>query len=151
RRADDVFEALGGEGQGAARQMFLRLVTLGEGVEDTRRRVPRSELLALADDGDGIDDLIDSYASYRLLSLDNDPITHSPTVEVAHEAMLREWARLRGWLNESRNDVRMQRQLAAAAVEWYQAEQDVSFLLTGSRLDQFAGWAAAADLTLTPR
>ncbi len=47
RRADEVYAALDEAGQAAARQMFLRLVTLGEGVEDTRRRVLRSELEAL--------------------------------------------------------------------------------------------------------
>ncbi len=47
RRADEVYESLDDAGRAAARQMFLRLVTLGEGVEDTRRRVLRSELEAL--------------------------------------------------------------------------------------------------------
>lgn len=47
RRADEVYAALDEAGQAAARQMFLRLVTLGDGVEDTRRRALRSELEAL--------------------------------------------------------------------------------------------------------
>src|SRR5258706_7056302 len=98
-----------------------------------------------------MDDLIDSYTLYRLLGLDNDSGTRRPTVEVAHEAILREWNRLRNWLTESRNDVRMQQQLAAAAADWHQARQETSFLLRGARLDQFAGWAADVDLALTPR
>ena len=44
RRAEELYEDLDEAGQEAARQLFLRLVTLGEGVEDTRRRVLRSEL-----------------------------------------------------------------------------------------------------------
>ena len=53
RRADELFESLDEAGQNAARQMFLRLITLGEGVEDTRRRVLQAELASLmADDQD---------------------------------------------------------------------------------------------------
>ena len=66
---------------------------------------------------DAMEELIDSFAAYRLLSLDHDPATRSPTVEVAHEALLREWDRLRGWLNESREDIRLERQLSTAAEE----------------------------------
>ena len=47
RRADEIYEGLNEEEREVARQLFLRLVTLGEGVEDTRRRVRTSELDAL--------------------------------------------------------------------------------------------------------
>jgi hypothetical protein len=47
KRAEEIYQALGWSGQEAARQLFLRLVTLGEGVEDTRRRALRSELEAV--------------------------------------------------------------------------------------------------------
>ena len=95
QRAEEIFHELDGEGQEVTRQMFLRLVTLGEGAEDTRRRTPRGELDALTDNVDLLADIIDSFTSARLLSLDHDPATHTPTVELAHEAILREWERLR--------------------------------------------------------
>jgi WD40 repeat protein len=151
RRADEIYEGWDTESQEAAHQMFMRLVTLGEGVEDTRRRVLRSELMAIAADADTMDDIIDTYAAYRLLSLDHDPVTRSPTVEVAHEAILREWKRLRGWLNDSRHEIRLQRLLATAASEWFHAERDDSFLLRGSRLEQFQTWAADTTLALSPK
>ena len=44
RRAEEVFAGLDKASQNTARQLFLRLVTLGEGVEDTRRRVLLSEI-----------------------------------------------------------------------------------------------------------
>ncbi len=149
RRADDIYGEFTDDGQAAIRQMFLRLVTLGEGTEDTRRRVARSELLAIADDEDLMDEIIDAYAGYRLLSLDHDPATRSPTVEVAHEAILREWERLRGWLHESREDIRLQRQLAAMTAEWLDAGRDASYLRRGSSLRQFEGWAVDTELALT--
>ena len=145
RRAEGIYDGLDTDAQEAARQLFLRLVTLGEGVEDTKRRVLRSELEALSVNREPIAD----YGSARLLTFDNDPETREPTVEVAHEALLREWPRLRVWLDESRADVRTQRLLNHAAVEWQAAGQDASFLLRGSRLDQFAEWGEATDLALT--
>ncbi len=105
KRADEVFHEQDNSGREIIHQLFLRLVTLGEGTEDTRRRVPRSELIDVAPDEDVMDEAINTYAAYRLLTLDHDPATRSPTVEVAHEAILREWERLRKWLSESREDV----------------------------------------------
>jgi WD40 repeat protein/transcriptional regulator with XRE-family HTH domain len=164
RRAEEVYTSLDQAGQAATRQLFLRLVTLGEGVEDTRRRALRAELESLTvdrgpqtEDEDRLSSLlrpssfvIDAFAKHRLLSIDRDPLTRGATVEVAHEALIRVWSRLREWLNDCRADVRMQRQLAIAAAEWTQARQDASFLLTGAHLEQFEGWAAEAQIALTP-
>src|SRR5262249_4004549 len=61
-----------------------------------------------------------------------------------------EWERLRGWLNESRIDIRQQRQLAALAAEWEYARREVSFLLRGVRLETFEKWGAETSLALTP-
>ena len=66
RRAETIYDELDAAGREAAHQMFLRLVTLGEGAEDTRRRVPRAELLAVAPDPDVMDEVIDTYTAYRL-------------------------------------------------------------------------------------
>lgn len=149
KRADNLYCEFKPDGQEAIRQMFLRLVTPGEGSEITRRRVPRSELMALVADNELIDEIIDTFVAYRLFSLDNDPITHSPTVEVAHEAILREWERLRLWLEESRNEIILQRQLNRAAQEWNGSARDTSFLLRGARLGQFEIWVASTGLALT--
>ncbi|MBK8031307.1 MAG: protein kinase [Chloroflexi bacterium] len=150
KRADEIYLELTPTQQSAAQQMFLRLVTLGEGVEDTRRRTLRTELIAIAADAEVMDDLIDTFAAYRLLSLAHDPATRAPTVEVAHEAILREWERLRAWLNASRHEIRSQRQLAAAVADWSAAHNDTSFLLRGARLEQFEKWTASTTLALTP-
>ena len=131
RRADEIYEGLDPSGQEATRQLFLRLITLGEGVEDTRRRVLQSEVAALLVNGNPSSlnhSPIINYGKYRLLTFDRDPITREPTVEVAHEALLREWGRLRRWLAESRSDVRMQRLLANEARAWVTAAQDSSYL-----------------------
>jgi WD40 repeat protein len=159
RRAEEVYTGLDAAGKRAARQLFLRLVTLGEGIEDTRRRVLRTELEGLIRDWDqgvgdreqdsAIRDVIDAFGEARLLSFDNDPLTRRPTVEVAHEALLYEWRRLREWLDESRSDIRMQRVLANSASEWLEAERDPGFLLREARLDQFEAWSQGTSIVLT--
>jgi WD40 repeat protein len=154
RRAEEIYGELDPAGQAAARQIFLRLVTLGEGVEDTRRRVLRSELESfqtpeVSEPTEVSSGVIYRFGAARLLTFDHDPATRRPTVEVAHEALLREWGRMRGWLDESRYDVRLQRALATAAAEWAGAGQDPGFLLRDARLDQFAGWAADSSVALT--
>ena len=147
RRAEEIYTDLSAEEQDAARQLFLRLVTLGEGVEDTRRRVSLPELSALSLDAAG--PVIALYGDARLLVFDRDPLTRESTVEVAHEALLREWGRLRGWLEESREDVRVQRRLEAAAIEWEEADRDSGYLLRGARLSQFEAWQGDTDIALT--
>jgi WD40 repeat protein len=157
RRAEELYSSLEEPAQEAARQLFLRLVTLGEGTEDTRRRVLRTELSALQTSKVSetlevlgvLDGVIDLYGQYRLLTFDNDPATRGPTVEVAHEALLREWGRLRGWLESSRADVQMERLLAAATAEWKGAGREPSYLLRGARLAQFEGWAEGSAVALT--
>ena len=149
RSAEALYVLLKEPEQAVARQLFLRLVTLGEGTEDTRRRVLRDELESLGADKKQLTTVIDTFGHARLLSFDRDPITHGATIEVAHEALLREWTRLREWLNQSRSDVRLQRQLAVAANEWQNAKQDISFLMTGARLEQFEGWAGNTTVALT--
>jgi WD40 repeat protein/class 3 adenylate cyclase/energy-coupling factor transporter ATP-binding protein EcfA2 len=148
-RAEEVFAGLMAEAQEAARQLFLRLVALGEGAEDTRRRVERTELAAMEVDQDGMEEAIEAFGSSRLLSFDRDPRTGTPTIEVAHEALLREWARLRRWIDSAREDVRLHRRLAAAAREWDESDRDPSFLLRGSHLAQFESWAADSRVALT--
>ncbi|HUS14025.1 MAG TPA: WD40 repeat domain-containing protein, partial [Chloroflexia bacterium] len=71
------------------------------------------------------------------------------TVEVAHEALIRTWGQMRGWLDASRADLRVQRQLHAAAREWQDSGRDASFLAHGARLTQFAALADAVEIALT--
>lgn len=149
-RASEIYQSLTVEGQELTRQMFLRLVTLGEGAEDTRRRASQVELLSLANNADLMEEIIDQFAAYRLFSLDHDPETRLPTVEVAHEAILREWDTLRQWLNESREDIRQERALARSAEDWQAHHREPSYLLHGSRLQQVETWQQTTELILTP-
>ena len=149
RRAEEIYSGLPTAGQEAAHQVFLRLVTVDEEADDTRRRVRQSELRGLDVDQGALDTVIQQYASYRLLTFDRDPITRSPTVEVAHEALLRGWDRLRAWIEEQRDELVLHRRLAAAHHEWEQADFGAAFLLAGGRLEQFEAWAKNSGMSLT--
>lgn len=148
-RADEIYATLSPTEQQAARQIFMRLVTLGEGTEDTRRRAKRSELLSVVGNNNRmLQSVLDTFGNYRLLTFDNDEETREPTVEVAHEALIREWQQLRQWLDGSRNDIRQQRALYHAVQEWQNANHDTSYLLRGSHLTEFVEWSKTTRVNL---
>lgn len=159
-RADALYVELTPTEQALARQLFLRLVSVGDVSgetavsPDTRRRVKLSEIEQIGgadEEGKGlITAVINQFGNARLLTFDRDPITREPTVEVAHEALLHRWERLSRWLAQSRNDIRLQRQLATAATGWESHEQDDGYLLRGARLTQFEVWQTQNTLTLLP-
>lgn len=148
RRADDLYESLDTAKQAIVRQVFLRLVVLGEGVEDTRRRLLRPELLTIADK-EVVAEILDLFGTYRLLTFDNDPATRAPTVEIAHEALIRQWRRLRDWLAASRDDLRLQQRLSMTTGEWVKMERDPSFLAEGARLSQFETLLNSSNIALS--
>jgi len=145
-RAESLLSARREQSRETIRQMFLRLVHFDEGSEDVRRRVRRSELDSLEGDREAMTEAIDAFTNHRLLTSDRDPVTREPTVEVAHEALLRSWPRLRGWIDSAREDVRSHRRLAIEAAQWEDAGRDPSFVLRGSRLEGFEAWAAGSGI-----
>jgi WD40 repeat protein/DNA-binding SARP family transcriptional activator len=152
RRAEQLYAGFEASGREATRQLFLRLVALGEGVEDTRRRVPLGELTGMEGQvGRDVPAVVDAFGQHRLLSFDRDPATREPTVEVAHEALLRAWGRLRDWIAEARDDLRLQRQLTDAAVEWDRQARDPNELWRGARLEHAEAWVAGGSVALTDR
>jgi basic membrane lipoprotein Med (substrate-binding protein (PBP1-ABC) superfamily)/DNA-binding SARP family transcriptional activator len=149
RRADAIYADLDPVEEAAARQLFLRLVTIADGGEWGRRRVPASEILSLDIDVLTLQPVIDAFGRHRLLTLDRDSVTAAPTVEVAHEALLTNWARLQAWIEGARDDLKRHDALTAAITEWEDAGRDPDFLLAGGRLDAYSRWAASTSMSLT--
>jgi hypothetical protein len=112
--AEACYQALDPGEQAIARQVLLRLVTVEEGTEPTRRRVDRAELLEgrPAEEATRIAGMLDRLAAARLVTMDRE------TVEVTHEALLGAWPRLRDWLRDDRDALRIHRQLTDAARIW---------------------------------
>lgn len=135
RTADSIWETGSADERVAIRSMFGRLVTLGEGSEDTRRRVPLVDLVDCAH-------AVEQYGSARLLTFDREPSTRQPTVEVAHEALIREWPRLREWIDADRDDLRTIQHLEGAAAEWDETDRSDAELYRGGRLESAEGLAS---------
>jgi serine/threonine protein kinase/WD40 repeat protein/DNA-binding winged helix-turn-helix (wHTH) protein len=146
QRAERIWQEASADEQAATRRLFERLVTLGEGREDTRRRVLRTEL----DGESSTDAMIERYGAARLLSFDNDATTREPTIEVSHEAVLREWPRLRECLDEDRDRLRIHRHLTAAANGWVESARDPGELYRGSRLVAAEALLAGNGVALNP-
>ena len=125
------------EQQEIARGIFLRLTELGEGTQDTRRRISIHELLppGPASDAEQVQAVLLKLADARLIT------TGEGTVEVSHEALIREWPVLRDWLAADREGLRLHRHLTEAAQEWELLERDPGALYRGARLAQALEWA----------
>ena len=110
RVAESVFGRLSSDEQAIARSIFLRLATVGENGIASRRRVPITEI-----DGGHSPDVARVMAALvdgRLLTVDDG------AVEPAHEALLREWPRMRQWLDEDGQARRLREHLVRSAHEW---------------------------------
>ena len=148
RRASDLFDELDAQQQDATRQLFLRLVVIGDGDQRSRRRVPAREVASLSVDPVAMQTVIERFGEHRLLSFDSDHLTGAPTVEVAHEALLTAWPTLEGWVDDSRDDLRRHASLATALHEWTLADEDPDYLLASARVAEFDGWAASSPMAL---
>lgn len=136
KRADELFAGLDENERSTAQQLFLRLVTLTPEEEVLRRRVTSHSLAGLPD----VESVLQTLGQHRLLTFNRDP-DGQPTVEVAHEALLREWPRLSGWIEDARDSLRTMHQVAEAVDEWQFNDRADTYLLTGSRLARFDEWA----------
>ena len=127
-----------------ARQIFLRLTELsGDATTaDTRRRVSMVELVSKPEDHAVIQRVLLTLADARLITIEQD------FVEVAHEALIREWRTLRTWLEEDRDSLRLHRHLTEAAQDWESTDRNQGGLYRGSRLMQAVEWSLDHALEL---
>jgi WD40 repeat protein/DNA-binding SARP family transcriptional activator len=139
RAADSVIESLPPAGRRAAKDLFLRLVTATDLSEPVRQRIPRAALAA----DPTTEAVLDALVRTRLV------ISDQETVEVAHEAVCRAWPRLRDWLDEDRDGIRIHQHLTRAAQDWEQSVHESSELYRGARLAAAFEWASG-DVELNP-
>jgi DNA-binding SARP family transcriptional activator/WD40 repeat protein len=134
RLAERTYERLDLQQRETARRVLLRLAGEGQGDAAVRRRVPLSEL-----EGEGVADVLSALADDRLVTIGEGE------VEVAHEALLREWPRLRGWLEEDAEGRHVHRQLGDVARQWNEGGRDPSELYRGARLAAALEWSRAHE------
>jgi WD40 repeat protein/transcriptional regulator with XRE-family HTH domain len=143
--AESIFtDQLNQRQQELARDVFLRLTELGEGMEDTRRRAILRELVNQPQEATQLRAVLNMLAEARLITLNED------SAEVAHEALIREWGRLREWLTQDREGLKLHRHLTEAAHEWEVLKHDVGALYRGARLAQAREWATVNSERLNP-
>ena len=143
RRAEQVYNDLPPGDRALARRTLLRLVSPGEGTEDTRNRVLLAQLVSGDSDAEDLERVLGVLTAARLVSIQGE--SDNIEVELTHEALLRGWPRFRGWIDEARDDLRRQRQLTTAATEWSRSGDD-DLLLGQTRL---AVWSGVATDQLT--
>ena len=110
----------------------------------------RADLLAFGSQASHAEQVLNSLASARLITVTTEGVEPRGTstlpkqelVEVAHEALIREWPRLLSWVNQDRNDLRIERSIIKAAAEWERYGRDNGSLLQGARLAEAEEWAA---------
>ncbi len=145
--AQAVFEdRFSPEQQAIARRIFLHLTELGDesGTGDTRRRASLEELIVEPGEAHATRIVLDALVDARLITVTGD------AVEVAHEALIREWPALRGWLEDDREGLRLHRHLTQAAREWAAMDRENEALYRGARLIQAREWAAANAAEIYP-
>lgn len=140
--AETVFrQRLTAEQQPIARMIFVKLAEIGEGTLDTRRRATFSELITRATDTVTIDAVLSILTDARLITTDTLEPGDIRVVEVAHEALIREWPTLRDWLNQNRGGLILHRQLTEDTNDWIKLGRDPGALYRGARLGQMLEWA----------
>lgn len=146
KRAETVFQQFTEAEQQLCRQIFLRLTQSGEGVEATKRRVVMIELLPAKGDPTKIEAVVQrlAVADARLITIEGKGADAGERViEVAHEALIRGWKRLKGWLNEDREFLLWRQRLHTSVEEWKRIDHDESVLLRGGLLAEAERWFEA--------
>jgi len=134
RQADLLTDDLRRRGHGGlVLPTLLRLVTIDEAGEPARRRVERRQLAAAENA------IVQAFVDARLLT--SNRAGEEGTVEVAHEALLRQWPPLRQAILDAREGLRIRSQVERLASDWERGGQDESYLLRGTRLAALEAWA----------
>ena len=143
RTAETEFAKLNSAEQAIARSAFIRLTELGEGSEDTRCRVPISDLISNNRDSEMVLTVLAHLAGARLVTTDG------KNVDISHEVLIREWRTLRQWLDDDRNNLRVHSQLTKAASFWKANGHLQKDLYQGTRLTQAQESVEASLLELS--
>ena len=138
-RAETVYQEFSPAEQKVVRRVLLRLTQPGEVMEDTRRRAELTELWADATQQLIVEKVVERLVNARLLTMSSD-IDERQTVDVAHEALIRGWPRLHGWITEERDALRIHRLITEASRKWHSQAMDAGFLYRGIPLSEAINW-----------
>ena len=145
--ADTVLDNLSQDDRKRAEQIFIQLVRPGEGTEDTRRVATRQEI------GEKNWDLVRQLADKRLLvtGCDETSKNKKETVEIIHEALIREWRTFRQWIQDNREFRIWQERFKQDVRDWENSNQNSEALLQGTRLAIAESWYKQRKDELKPQ
>jgi len=147
--ADQVCRSMEREGLGQlTRRVFIDLINLGDETNrlpDSRRRRKLDDLSKDPSERDSIHRIVQRLADKRLVttSIDKGQVT----VEIIHDALIREWAQLQNWLKKDRSFLAWERELEKDARAWKEtspgdaSQRDNGRLLRGLRLSEAERWS----------
>jgi len=142
--AEQVYQQLSEIDKKQAQRIFVQLVRPGEGTEDTRRVATRAEV------GEDNWNLVSYLAGYPARLVVTGRQEQEDTVEVVHEALIREWGTLREWMNTNREFRTWQERLKLALREWKKDNHDAGGLLRGAPLGVAEDWLRKRADEMTP-
>jgi hypothetical protein len=134
--ADTFYAGLIPEEQITARRILLRMVRPSEGLEITSNRIRRDDLFSLGEARDRVERVLGKLKKARLVRLTESDNPEDTQVEVAHEALVRNWHQLVDWLEDERENLRERQRLTVAAEQWKKFDKDIGALWRGSVLEQ---------------
>ena len=148
RRAEEVYSQFSEPERLILRRIFLRLVQSIEGSQAARRRVRLGELMPAEGDRTAVERVIAKLAGpyVRLLTMEaaEGPATVASqprqVVDIAHEALIRSWPRLRQWMDEDQEFQLWQKRLNVSRQEWDRTDRHPDALLRGALLDEAKRW-----------
>ena len=145
QRADQIWASFDADEQAAARQVLLRLSHPGESTADTKRPANLADIPTATIAASTVKHVVHSLSDARLLTTSTGD--RGTVVEVSHEALIRAWPRLRGWIDEDRADIATRERMSLAASEW-DAERNPDLLWRGARLSLALEWFAQHETVL---
>ncbi len=148
KRAETIYEGFDASRQAIVRRALLRLTQPGEGTEDTRRRASLREVTGRAEEERPVEEVVRDLTDARLLTTSADQQTGERWVDISHEALIRGWPRLQGWLDEDRTALRVHRRITETAEEWELLGRVDDVLYRGARLAEAVEWQKVNEALL---
>ncbi|MDF5711201.1 MAG: caspase family protein, partial [Nostoc sp. S4] len=132
RHAENLYASFTKQQQPWVKRIFLKLVRPGAEEKDTRQRQPKQELLSLAgenlDEQQAINQVIEKLIQGRLIVTDTEA-REEVWIDLAHEALIDGWQKLREWRQQDPDLRRLHTKLADALREWLHKEEDEQYLM----------------------
>ena len=141
--AEGMYAQLSSAAQEKVQQIFIQLVQPTETSADIRRLATREEV------GEENWELVARLADARLVVTNRNEITKVETVEIIHEALIKNWRRLRQWMRVDGEFRRWQEQLRAAMRQWESSDQDEGALLRGKPLIYAEEWLLQRSMQMS--